>query len=510
MRKPLLSLAAVALVATACSSSSSSTGPSTRTAPPQAYAPSAAASLAPPAYPQATPYDGVTFQDHGVNPFVDPREDRVSTFALDVDTASYAIAQRYVEDGNRPDAASVRVEEWVNAFDQGYRAPADDAFAISIDGGPTPFGGPDEVLVRVGLQAREVRDRQRQDASLTFVIDTSGSMEREGRLELVKDALRILVDELGPDDRVAVVTFGSDAHLALRSTSARDRDAILDAIDRLRPDGSTNLEAGLQLGYEQARRSLTEDGIDRVVIASDGVANVGLTDADGILRQVGDDAAHGIELVSIGVGMGNYNDALLERLADQGDGFYAYVNEVDDARTLFRERLTSTLQTVALDAKAQVEFDPRVVDAYRLVGYEDRDIPDGSFTDPRVDAGAIGAGHAVTALYAVRMAEDGSGRGPFATVRLRWTDPDTGKTRELSRDIRSGDLAKSFERTDPYFQLDSMVAAAAEVMRDSPYAGRLRIADIQQVAERGDGDLPSTDQVSGFLGLLEAMRRLDD
>ena len=376
MRKPLLSLAAVALVATACSSSSSTSAPSGRSDP-QAYAPSAAASAAPPANPRATPYDGMTYEDHGVNPFVDPREDRVSTFALDVDTASYAIAQRYIEDGNRPDPASVRVEEWVNAFDQGYRAPGDDAFAISVDGGPTPFTGPDEVLVRVGLQAREVRDRQRQDASLTFVIDTSGSMEREGRLELVKDALRILVDELGPDDRVAVVTFGSDARLVLESTPADDRRAILRAIDRLQPDGSTNLEAGLRLGYEQARRSLTENGIDRVVVASDGVANVGLTDADGILRGIRDDAANGIELVSVGVGMGNYNDALLEQLADQGDGFYAYVNGIDDAKTLFRERLTSTLQTVALDAKAQVEFDPRAVEAYRLVGYEDRDVPDG-------------------------------------------------------------------------------------------------------------------------------------
>jgi len=509
MRKPLLSLAAVALVATACSSASSSIGPSERPAPPQAYAPSAAASAAPPAYPVATPYDGVTYQDHGVNPFVDPREDRVSTFALDVDTSSYAIAQRYIEDGNRPDPASVRVEEWVNAFDQGYRAPGDDAFAISVDGGPTPFTGPDEILVRVGLQAREVRERQRQDASLTFVIDTSGSMQREGRLELVKDALRVLVDELGPDDRVAVVTFGSDARLVLGSTPADDRRAILGAIDRLQPDGSTNLEAGLRLGYEQARRSLTENGIDRVVVASDGVANVGLTDADGILRGIREDAANGIELVSVGVGMGNYNDALLEQLADQGDGFYAYVNGIDDAKTLFRERLTSTLQTVALDAKAQVEFDPRAVEAYRLVGYEDRDVPDGSFTDPRVDAGAIGAGDAVTAIYAVRLAADGPGRDPFATIRLRWTDPDSGDTRELRRDIRSGDLAGSFDRTDPYFRLDAIVAASAEVLRDSPYADRLRIADIQHVADRF-GDLPRSDQVDGFLHLLEAMRRIDD
>ena len=273
----------------------------------------------------------------------------------------------------------------------------------------------------------------------------------------------------------------------LESTPADDRRAILRAIDQLQPGGSTNLEAGLRLGYEQARRSLTENGIDRVVVASDGVANVGLTDADGILRGIRDDAANGIELVSVGVGMGNYNDVLLEQLADQGDGFYAYVNGIDDAKTLFRERLTSTLQTVALDAKAQVEFDPRAVEAYRLVGYEDRDIPDGSFTDPRVDAGAIGAGHAVTALYAVRLAEDGPGRDPFATIQLRWTDPDSGAIQRLSREIRASDLAGSFDRTDPHFRLDALVAASAEVMRDSPYADRLRIADIQHVADRVGG-----------------------
>ena len=186
-----------------------------------------------------------------------------------------------------------------------------------------------------------------------------------------------------------------------------------------RPGGSTNLEAGLRLGYGLARETLTEDGIDRIVLASDGVANVGLTDADGILRQIRDDAAAGIELVSVGVGMGNYNDTLLEQLADQGDGFYAYVNDLTEARRLFTEDLTSTLQTVALDAKVQVEFDPDVVRTYRLIGYENRAMADRDFRDPNVDAGAIGAGHAVTALYAIGLRDgfsrdDRLGPGPPA------------------------------------------------------------------------------------------------
>jgi Ca-activated chloride channel homolog len=506
MRKPLLSLVGVVLVVGACAgSASSSYAPSGNKPPdPGHHQPTPA-----PARPDATPYGGVTYEDPGVNPFVDPDEDQVSTFALDIDTASYTIAQRYIGDGNRPDPASVRVEEWVNAFDQGYRAPSDDDFAIIIDGGPTPFVEADEVLVRIGLQARAVRDRAREDASLTFVIDTSGSMARDSRLELVKDSLRILVDGLGPDDRVAVVEFGQDAGLVLESTSAREKDRILDAIDELRPSGSTNLEAGLRLGYEQARGSLTENGIDRVVLASDGVANVGLTGADDILRGIREDAEAGIELVSVGVGMGNYNDTLLEQLADQGDGFYAYVNGIDEARTLFRDQLTSTLQTVALDARAQVEFDPDLVAAYRLVGYENRDVNDNDFTDPGVDAGAIGAGHTVTALYALRLREDVDERDRLATVRLRWSDPENGRTRELAQDVRSEDLARSFASSDAYFRLDAIVAATAEVLRDSPFSRRTDLADIMRVADEEAGGLPATDEVHAFLDLLDAAARLD-
>ena len=507
MRRPLLSLAAVALVASACSSAASSPTPASgRTEGHHLPTP---APYTPPEHPAASPYDGVTYQDPGVNPFVDPDEDRVSTFALDVDTASYTIAQRYIADGNRPDPSSVRVEEWVNAFEQGYRPPREDAFSISIDGGPTPFTDADEILVRIGLQAREVRDRARQDASLTFVVDTSGSMAREDRLELVKDALRVLVDELGRDDRVALVTFGDDARVVLRSTSVADRDRILEAIDELEPGGSTNLEAGLRLGYDEARHSLTEDGIDRVVLASDGVANVGLTDGDRILGEIGHDAAAGIELVSVGVGMGNYNDALLEQLADQGDGFYAYVNTIDEAKRLFRDDLTSTIQSVALDAKAQVTFDPDLVAGYRLVGYENRDVADQAFTDSNVPAGAIGAGHAVTALYALRLRDGPADGDHLAEVRVRWTDPDDGRTRELSDDVRAADLSSTFERADPHFRFDAIVAETAEVLRDSRFADHLDLEDVWRVADGAADGLPASDQVHGFLDLLDRARRLD-
>ena len=328
MRKLLLSLAAVALVTSACNGSAY---PGSTYAPPN---PDHHQPTPPPraAEPAATPYGGVTFQDPGTNPWTDPDRDDESTFGLDVDTASYAIAQRYVQDGFRPDPTSVRAEEWVNAFAQDYPAPEEGTFSIVADGGPTPFTADQEILLRIGLQARSVPNRERQRASLTFVVDTSGSMGQGERLEIVKDALRILVRRLDRDDRIAIVTFGSDAQVVLGSTSADRENDILAAIDRLQPGGSTNLEAGLRLGYDLARKTLTENEIDRIVLASDGVANVGLTDPQGILEEIRRDAAAGIELVSVGVGMGNYNDVLLEQLADQGDGFYAYVNSRDEAR----------------------------------------------------------------------------------------------------------------------------------------------------------------------------------
>lgn len=507
MRTPLLFLTGLALVVAACGGATSGT-------PGYAEAPPDPGHLQPTAMPwpepDATPYDGVTYDDPGVNPYVDPDEDQVSTFGLDVDTASYTIAQRYVDDGNRPDPASVRVEEWVNAFTQGYPSPDDETFAILADGGPTPFTEADEVLLRIGLQARDVRDRARQDAALTFVIDTSGSMEREGRLELVKEALRLLVDGLGRNDTVAIVTFGDDARVLLEPTSASDRSEILGVIGQLRPGGSTNLEAGLRLGYDLARGSLTENGIDRVVLASDGVANVGLTDPESILDGIRRDAAAGIELISVGVGMGNFNDTLLEQLADQGDGFYAYVNVLEEARRLFTQDLTGTLQTVALDARAQVEFDRDVVAAYRLVGYENRDIRDDEFTDEEVDAGAIGAGHAVTALYALRLRADVGLQDVLATVRLRWTDPERGAVDELTREIRMNDLARSFEASDPYFRFDAIVAATAEVLRKSPWTERLDLVTVAEVADLEERGLPETDEVHGFLDLLDRLASMDD
>ena len=503
MRKLLLSLVSVALLTGACGSAASpggyESGPD-----PQHHDPTT------PPRPAASPYDGVTFDDPGINPITDTEEDRDSTFAMDVDIASYTIARRFAADGNVPDPESVRVEEWVNAFDQAYPAPDDETFAVFVDGGPSPFIDESELLLRIGIKARESSDRARPDAALTFVIDTSGSMGRESRLELVKDSLRKLVLNLGFGDSIAVVTFGQDARVVLPPTSATNEEEILDAIDGLQPGGSTNLEAGLRLGYDLARETFESDRINRIVLASDGVANVGLTDADGILRRISDDAAAGIDLVAIGVGMGNYNDALLEQLADQGDGFYAYVNSLDEARQLFSESLTGTLQTVAFDAKVQVTFDPDVVAEYRLLGYENRAIHDNQFRDPEVQAGAIGAGHSVTALYVVRLRDNLVDAGSLGSVRLRWTEPDARDESRLTWDVETDDIARSFESTDSTFQLDAIVAATAEVLRESPYAEAFDLHDVADVARAVAEDLPETNQVHDFLDFVEAVEELAD
>lgn len=503
MRKLLLSLVAVALIGGACGSAASPGGYGSQPDP-QHHDPTA------PPRPAASPYDGVTFDDPGINPITDTDEDRDSTFAMDVDTASYTIARRFAADGNIPDPASVRVEEWVNAFDQAYPAPDDDTFAVFVDGGPSPFIDESELLLRIGIKARESSDGTRPDAALTFVIDTSGSMGRESRLELVKDSLRKLVLNLGFGDSIAVVTFGQDARVVLPPTSAKDEEEILDAIDRLQPGGSTNLEAGLRLGYDLARETFESDRINRIVLASDGVANVGLTDADGILRKISDDAAAGIDLVAIGVGMGNYNDALLEQLADRGDGFYAYVNSLDEARQLFSEGLTGTLQTVAFDAKVQVTFDPDVVAEYRLLGYENRAIDDTQFRDPEVQAGAIGAGHSVTALYVIRLRDDLVDAGSLGSVRLRWTEPDARDESRLTWDVDTDDIARSFESTGSTFQLDAIVAATAEILRGSPYAESFDLHDVADVARAVAEDLPETDQVHDFLDFVEIVEELAD
>ena len=419
---------------------------------------------------------------------------------MDVDTASYTVARRYVHDGNIPDPDSIRVEEFVNFFDQGYARPEQEAFAIHVDGSPSPFGGANHWLMRVGLQCKSVFEEDRKDATLIFTIDVSGSMAREDRLELVKRSLRLLVGQLRDSDKVGIVVYGSSGSVLLEPTSGRDKDEILAAIDRLRPGGSTYVEQGLKLAYGMAVREVERDRITRVIVLSDGVGNVGNTGSDSILKQVEQNVEEGVTLTTVGFGMGNYNDVLMEQLANDGDGAYYYVDTLAEARRIFVEDLTGTIQTIAKDAKVQVEFNPEAVRSYRLLGYENRRVADQDFRNDEVDPGEIGAGHSVTALYEFKLHE--GAEGAVATVYLRYEDPDSGKVTELRREFDREDLADGFEDAPPRFQMAAVVAEYAEVLRESYWAQESSLEDVANEARRVRDLLPQDANMAEFTDLV--------
>ncbi len=461
--------------------------------------------------PQTNPNPSIQSKDPGVNPTQVARLDPLSTFALDVDTSSYTLARALVQGGTLPDYSSVRTEEFVNYFDQAYRSPkSGDTFAIHVDGTSAPFLASNQRIIRVGVQAERVDKADRPTAHLTFVIDTSGSMEEDGKLELVKQSLRTMVNNLRADDEVAIVSFSDEAEVVLGATPAKQRETIIAAIDRLTPTNSTNAEAGLLLGYglaDQMRsndRAISSDGgsIHRVVLASDGVANVGPNGPDEILRRIKESTTKGIELITIGVGTSSYNDDMMERLADGGDGFSAYVDSAVESDRLFRDRLVSTLQTVARDAKVQVEFNPQYVESYRLLGFENRAVADGDFRNDSVDAGEIGAGHSVTALYEVTLTSDSDDRN-IGSVRLRWDDVRAAKIKETSTEIRTGKFSARLSDADPRLGLDVTVAAYAEVLRQGPWARLTNLRDIASQTAYLDRQLGGDPDVVEFIQLLK-------
>ncbi|HEX2224965.1 MAG TPA: von Willebrand factor type A domain-containing protein [Thermoanaerobaculia bacterium] len=454
------------------------------------------------AEPNDEPYGDNFFKSAGVNPFIDTEDDALSTFGLDVDTGSYTVARRYLNDGNLPPGEAIRVEEFLNYFDYRDRPPVRGDFALRIEGAPSPFAqGERYHLVRFGIKGREVEARNRKPAVLTFVVDVSGSMDQENRLGLVKRSLGLLLDELRPSDKVGLVVYGDHARLLLEPTS--DKGAVRRAIEELRPEGSTNAAAGLALGYDVASRHFRPGSLNRILLCSDGVANVGLTGADSILARIGQEARRGIELTTLGFGMGNFNDVLMEQLANKGDGRYAYVDEIEEAERVLVEELTGTLQTIAKDAKAQVEFNPAVVARYRLLGYENRDIADERFRDDSVDAGEIGAGHTVTALYEVKLQPDAHPRAELATLRLRYRDPETGKVTEVEQAVRPADLATRWERAPASLRLATLVAEFAEILKGSYWAKDGDLREVLRRAQQLEGDFPGDKKVRDFVGMVE-------
>ena len=451
-------------------------------------------------------YDLTFFKNYGVNPFIDTEDDHLSTFAVDVDTASYTVARRFVQDGNLPDPDSVRVEEFVNYFEQGYERPGEGAFAIHLEGSPSPFGQENHWLMRVGLQGKSVSAEERKDATLIFTIDVSGSMGREDRLGLVKQSLRLLVDELRDTDKVGIVTYGSRGSVLLEPTDGEEKGRIMGAIDSLQPTGSTYVEDGLRLAYKMASGEVEPGRITRVIVLSDGVGNVGNTGAESILRQISENVEKGITLTTVGFGMGNYNDILMEQLANDGDGSYHYVDTLAEARRIFVENLTGTLQVIAKDGKIQVDFNPDVVTRFRLLGYENRRVDDQDFRNDEVDAGEIGADHSVTALYELKLRDDADGL--LSTVRVRYEDPDSGEVYEIYREFNRADLETSLEQTSPRFQMAAVVAEYAEILRESYWAQEGNLEDVVSEARRIQMLLPEEIDFAEFTNLVVRTERI--
>lgn len=434
------------------------------------------------------------------NPMVDTTHDALSTFALDVDTASYSAARGYLERGQFPPSDLIRTEEFINYFNYDYPQPQNGVFGINIDAANSPWHGDNTKLLRIGIQGQEIDSSQRQPAHLTFVIDVSGSMRDSNRLPLVRQSLNLLVEELRQGDTVAIVTYGNDARVLLEPTSIEERETIVNAINRLETGGSTNAEAGLRLAYELAGDSFENNAINRIILCSDGVANVGATDPESILKVIRDYVNQGIYLSTIGFGMGDYNDQMMEQLANDGNGNYAYVDDIDEAERIFVENLTGMLQVIAKDAKVQVEFNPDVVSSYRLLGYENRAIADQDFRNDSVDAGEIGAGHNVTAIYEVVLT--GQGEGQAVKVNLRWEDPSSAEISEINQSFESSAISADFASMPPRFQQAIAVAALAEMLRNNPsYPLEPSIAILERITP----ELGNDTELQELFGLLVAL-----
>lgn len=412
------------------------------------------------------------------NPYVMAVDNAFSTFSIDVDTASYGLARRQLLSGALPETESVRTEEFINSFDYDYRPPAGkQTFAVHSEMAPSPFRGRMEVL-KVGIKGRRIGRDDHRKAVLTLVIDTSGSMSTPERLGLVKQSLALLIDQLDAQDEVAIVQFGGAAHLVLEHTPVSEKETVLAAINALQPGGPTQFDKGLELGYQMAADGFHAGDSNRIIIMSDGVANLGELDPDTILAQVADYRTKGIYLSVLGFGAGTYDDDLLERLANRSDGMYAYVGTMDEARQLFVDQLAATLHVIASDVKIQIEFNPDRVLRYRQLGYENRQLTKEQFRDDTVDAGEVGSGQSVTALYDVELKPGGSEQDPIATIYVRYRRADNGAIEEISSRVMDTDRKARFEDADARFQLSACVAEFAERLRRSPYAQGTEITDI--------------------------------
>lgn len=438
--------------------------------------------------------------DEGSAPNTDTGEDGQSTFAIDIDTASYDYAARQLEAGNLPSGEQIRPEEFVNAFRQDYPEPAGDGITATVDGTRPPSwyeASPETRIMRIGLSTKPEPEGERPPAALTFVIDVSGSMNEPGKLDLVKDALHYLVDELEETDAVAIVAYSDTAEVLREMTPVSDRETLHAAVDELSTESATDLEEGLVSGYEVASKGFRAGSTNRVILLSDGLANTGSTSADGILGSVAEKAAEGIALLCVGVGA-EYGDALMEQLADNGDGFAVYVSKEEQARELFVTRLPSTLTVRARDVKVQVSFDTQNVESYRLIGFENRAIADEDFRNDSADGGEMGPGHTVTALYEVVLKAGAS--GSVATANVRWLSPADLGSEEIARTVGVADLDREWGAAPPKLRVSLLAGAFAMVLRGDGSAAWLPALEEEAGAMFAATEDAEVQRLEGLIG----------
>lgn len=428
----------------------------------------------------------------------------LSTFSVDVDAASYSNVRRFLTGGQLPPADAVRIEELINYFDYDYPDPhGAHPFSITTEVADCPWNRGHK-LVHIGLQGKRMDIEELPPANLVFLIDVSGSMNEPDKLPLLKSSFRLLVDQLRAQDRVAIVVYAGAAGLVLPSTPGSHRDAILCAIDRLEAGGSTAGAAGIQLAYQVAQENLLDGGNNRVILATDGDFNVGVSSDGELTRLIEDKRQSGIFLTVLGFGQGNLKDSRMEKLADKGNGNYAYIDNLVEGKKVFVNEIGATLLTIAKDVKLQVEFNPARVASYRLVGYENRVLQDRDFDDDTKDAGEIGAGHSVTALYEIALTDDDNGHGKarkytstvvrddarrsseLLTVSFRYKRPEESESKLLSVAVK--DRNTRFADASENFRFSASVAEFGMLLRGSSQSGTATMDQVIRTARASRGE----------------------
>ncbi|RON31884.1 hypothetical protein BK661_15990 [Pseudomonas frederiksbergensis] len=473
---------------------------SARPAPSVAFAPMPAGE----AYPQGyRDEQREQYQALADNPIHSVAEAPVSTFSADVDTGAYANVRRLLNQGRLPPEGAVRLEEMVNYFPYDYALPTDGSpFGVTTELAPSPWN-PHTRLLRIGIKASDRAVAELAPANLVFLVDVSGSMDRREGLPLVKSTLKLLVDQLREQDRVSLVVYAGESRVVLEPTSGREKAKIRTAIDRLTAGGSTAGASGIELAYQMAQQAFIPKGINRILLATDGDFNVGISDFDSLKQMAVDKRKTGVSLTTLGFGVDNYNEHLMEQLADAGDGNYAYIDNLREARKVLVDQLGSTLAVVAKNVKLQVEFNPAQVSEYRLLGYENRALKREDFSNDKIDAGEIGAGHTVTALYEIvpkgekgwleplrygNPAADVSAKtGEMAMLRVRYQLPEGGNSRLIERPILKGEAGKLSAASDD-LRFAAAVAAFSQQLKDGRYTGDFSLKDTEALARGARGD----------------------